>query len=79
MNAIAATASVPAGLEVAAVTEIYNDDVVRKFTVMTVFWGIIGMTVGAFIAAELGVSVEELAAEAQETADRAMAIWRAGR
>src|SRR5262249_18427351 len=34
-------------------TETYNDTVVRQFTVMTVVWGIIGMTVGAFIAAEL--------------------------
>jgi cytochrome c oxidase cbb3-type subunit 1 len=33
--------------------ETYNDTVVRQFTVMTVVWGIIGMAVGAFIAAEL--------------------------
>src|SRR3569832_2317967 len=33
--------------------ETYNDDVIRKFTVMTVVWGIVGMLVGAFIAAEL--------------------------
>jgi cytochrome c oxidase cbb3-type subunit I len=31
----------------------YNDKVVRQFTVMTVFWGIIGMTVGVLIAAQL--------------------------
>jgi len=33
--------------------EAYNDRVVRQFTVMTVVWGIIGMVVGALIAAEL--------------------------
>src|SRR3569833_1126918 len=33
--------------------ETYNDDVVRNFTIMTVVWGIVGMLVGAFIAAEL--------------------------
>ncbi len=31
----------------------YNYKVVRQFTVMTVVWGIVGMLVGAFIAAEL--------------------------
>jgi cytochrome c oxidase cbb3-type subunit 1 len=31
----------------------YDDVVVRRFAVMTVVWGIIGMTVGVFIAAEL--------------------------
>src|SRR5256885_10748150 len=33
--------------------ETYNDTVVRQFTVMTVVWGIIGMAVGRFVAAEL--------------------------
>src|SRR5215468_7017063 len=37
----------------AALTEVYNDRVVRQFTVMTVVWGIIGMTVGVVIAAQL--------------------------
>ena len=32
---------------------IYNDAVVRQFTIMTIIWGIVGMTVGVFIAAEL--------------------------
>lgn len=32
---------------------LYNDRVVLQFTVMTIVWGIVGMTVGAFIAAEL--------------------------
>ena len=31
----------------------YNDSVVLKFTVMTVVWGIVGMTVGLLIAAQL--------------------------
>ena len=31
----------------------YNYDVVRQFTIMTVVWGIIGMVVGVFIAAQL--------------------------
>jgi cytochrome c oxidase cbb3-type subunit 1 len=31
----------------------YDDTVVRQFTIMTVVWGIVGMLVGLFIAAEL--------------------------
>ena len=31
----------------------YNYDVVRKFAVMAVFWGIVGMGVGVLIAAQL--------------------------
>jgi cytochrome c oxidase cbb3-type subunit 1 len=31
----------------------YNDTVVRQFTIMTVVWGIVGMAVGVFIAAQL--------------------------
>jgi cytochrome c oxidase cbb3-type subunit 1 len=31
----------------------YNDKVVRQFAIMTVVWGIVGMLVGLFIAAEL--------------------------
>ena len=34
-------------------TATYNDKVVRQFAVMTIVWGIVGMTVGAFIAAQL--------------------------
>src|SRR3569833_2951565 len=52
MNAVAATL-VSGGMTSAVAAETYNDDVIRKITVMTVLWGIIGMTVGAFIAAEL--------------------------
>ena len=31
----------------------YNYTVVRQFTIMTIVWGIVGMTVGVFIAAQL--------------------------
>ncbi|MHA7835490.1 MAG: cbb3-type cytochrome c oxidase subunit I, partial [Algiphilus sp.] len=31
----------------------YHDKVVRQFTLMTVVWGIVGMTVGVLIAAQL--------------------------
>ncbi len=31
----------------------YNDKVVRQFAIMTVVWGIVGMTVGVFLAAQL--------------------------
>ena len=31
----------------------YNDDVVRQFAIMTIVWGIVGMSVGVLIAAEL--------------------------
>ena len=34
-------------------TQSYNDKVVRQFAVMTVVWGIVGMTVGVLIAAQL--------------------------
>jgi cytochrome c oxidase cbb3-type subunit I len=33
--------------------ETYNDDVVRRFMLMTVVWGIVGMSVGVLIAAQL--------------------------
>ncbi len=32
---------------------VYNDTVVRRFAIMTVIWGIVGMLVGVVIAAEL--------------------------
>ncbi len=32
---------------------LYNDKVVRQFAIMTIVWGIVGMAVGVFIAAEL--------------------------
>ena len=37
----------------AQATEQYNYDIVRKFTVMTIIWGVLGMAVGVYIAAEL--------------------------
>ena len=53
MNAVAVDAlgAVPAARASAAVE--YNDKVVRQFALMTVVWGIVGMAVGALIAAEL--------------------------
>src|SRR5262245_40859309 len=42
---VAAAEAAPAG--------IYNDKVVRQFAVMTIVWGIVGMAVGVFIAAQL--------------------------
>ena len=36
-----------------AVNETYNDKVVRQFAVATILWGIVGMAVGVFIAAQL--------------------------
>ena len=35
--------------ETRASTQYYNDSVVLKFTVMTVVWGIVGMSVGLYI------------------------------
>jgi cbb3-type cytochrome oxidase subunit 1 len=34
---------------------LYHDDVVRQFSVMTVAWGIVGMSVGMLIAAQCGL------------------------
>ena len=31
----------------------YHDSVVRQFSIMTVVWGIVGMTVGVLLAAQL--------------------------
>ena len=36
-----------------AQAQTYNDTVVRQFAIMTVIWGIVGMTVGVLIAAQL--------------------------
>ncbi|MDH5444339.1 MAG: cytochrome-c oxidase, cbb3-type subunit I [Gammaproteobacteria bacterium] len=38
---------------VAVANEQYNYDIVRKFTIMTVVWGVLGMLAGVYIAAEL--------------------------
>ncbi len=43
----------PASATQAGQRGFYNDKVVRQFTVMTVVWGIVGMLVGVYIAAEL--------------------------
>ena len=43
--------SAPSTVKPAAVD--YNDTVVRRFAIMTIVWGIVGMAVGALIAAEL--------------------------
>jgi len=40
-------------MNAATVDERYNDTVVRQFTLMTVVWGIVGMSVGVLIAAQL--------------------------
>lgn len=37
--------------------EQYNYDIVRKFTIMTLVWGVVGMLVGVYIAAELAFPV----------------------
>ena len=34
-------------------SQVYNDTVVRQFSIMTVVWGVVGMLVGVFIAAQL--------------------------
>ena len=34
-------------------TPVYNDKVVRQFAIMTVVWGVVGMAVGVYIAAQL--------------------------
>jgi cytochrome c oxidase cbb3-type subunit 1 len=31
----------------------YNDKVIRQFSIMAVIWGVVGMSVGLFIAAQL--------------------------
>src|SRR3990167_1779762 len=33
----------------------YNDTVVRQFSIMAVVWGVVGMLVGVFIAAQLAL------------------------
>jgi cytochrome c oxidase cbb3-type subunit I len=57
MNAMSAAATVPPEAlaldEHSRSAEAYNDTAVRQFTVMTVVWGVVGMAVGAFIAAQL--------------------------
>ena len=33
----------------------YNEDVVRLFTIATMFWGLVGFTAGTFIAFQLAI------------------------
>ncbi|MBK8906843.1 MAG: cytochrome-c oxidase, cbb3-type subunit I [Rhodospirillales bacterium] len=39
---------------------VYNEDVVKKFTIATVFWGVVGFAVGLFIALQLAFPVLNL-------------------
>ncbi len=41
------------GIQTAAAPANYNDRVVRQFALMTIVWGIVGMSVGALLAAQL--------------------------
>ncbi len=50
--ALAATVSSPIAPP-QAIAETYNDKVVLQFSIMTVVWGLVGMLVGLFIAAQL--------------------------
>ena len=50
---ISAAAAEPVTAERAVPAGTYNDKVVRQFAVMTVVWGIVGMSVGVIIAAQL--------------------------
>ena len=43
----------PAAGSDTGLTGFYNDKVVRQFTIASIFWGIVGMAVGALIAAQL--------------------------
>ena len=43
---------------VSPVVEQYNYDIVRKFTIMALVWGVLGMTAGVWIASELARSEE---------------------
>src|SRR3546814_7207241 len=47
-----APAGAPGALPRAESAATYNDKVVHQFTVAPVFWGIVGMGVGVFIAAQ---------------------------
>ncbi len=52
MNAVTADVVAHAA-PVVAVSTTYNDKIVRQFAVMTIVWGIVGMSVGVLIAAQL--------------------------
>ncbi|MCZ8405743.1 cbb3-type cytochrome c oxidase subunit I, partial [Achromobacter xylosoxidans] len=38
---------------IASKSDTFNYRIVRQFALVTVFWGIVGMTVGVFLAAQL--------------------------
>ncbi len=40
-------------MQISTITTNYNDDIVKKFTIATVFWGIAGFAVGLFIALQM--------------------------
>ena len=44
---------VPRRIWAASTSTLYNDKVVRQFTVMAVVWGVVSMLVGVFIAAQM--------------------------
>src|SRR3546814_18271599 len=48
-----APAGAPGALPRAKTAATYNAKLVHQFTVATVFWGIVGMGVGVFVAAQL--------------------------
>src|SRR6478736_1565844 len=54
-TAMTASLATPSGRDATAAPTagFYNDRVVRQFAVATILWGIVGMAVGAFIAAQL--------------------------
>src|SRR5690606_10940001 len=52
----AATASPHAGATAVA-SEQYNYEIVKKFAVMALVWGVLGMAVGTFIASQLAFPV----------------------
>ena len=52
MSATTMAAGLPAAAPRARAAD-YNDDVVRLFVVATMFWGVIGLLAGVFIAAQL--------------------------
>lgn len=43
------------GASARSVRIVYNDDIVRKFALVTVLWGVVGMLVGVLIATQLAV------------------------
>jgi len=63
MAAVSATTADAAVSESGRDTVVYNDDVVRLFTIATVFWGIAAFGLGVFIALQLAYPVFNLGLE----------------